>query len=180
MNDDQTICVITAGPAAGKTSTLRELNARGYFTSPEAARCVIDQYISTGGTAEEVRSKENFQQMIADKQRQIISNIPDDEDVVFMDRSIADGLVFGSMYDEQEYLEELEDEARDRYDFVFRLEQLPFEEDYARTESPEEAEEIHDRLRDKYQELGYNVIDIPLSTVERRADTIEDIVLHDR
>lgn len=50
--------VITAGPSAGKTSTLRELSARGHYIIPEAARMHIDQQISEGRKKlEEVQNK---------------------------------------------------------------------------------------------------------------------------
>lgn len=55
-----TVNVITAGPSAGKSSTIRELSARGYRTLPEAARILFDQAISEGRDSEAVREDDDF------------------------------------------------------------------------------------------------------------------------
>lgn len=178
--------VITAGPSAGKTSTLRELSARGYYVAPEAARLHIDQKISEGVPEEEIHSDPDFQDSIIELDRELENRLPENE-TVFMDRSLADNAAyiryFGDTVPEQtgrarktgdmKQVEALLEEVENRYDNVFLLEQLPFEDDYARQENAEQAEELHSELRQAYLDAGYEVIDVPLKPIDERADDIE-------
>jgi|APHM01.1.fsa_nt_gi Predicted ATPase len=178
--------VITAGPSAGKTTTLRELSARGHYIVPEAARLYIDQEISEGRDEEEVLSDPDFQEDILQIDRRLENNIPEDQDTVFMDRSLMDNAAYLRYFGDTEVpqtgiakkpedlrmAEQVLEDGTGRYDNVFMLEQLPFEDDYARREDPQQAKELHEELRDAYQDAGYNPIDIELAPVDQRADEI--------
>jgi predicted ATPase len=167
--------VITAGPSAGKTSVIRELSARGYRTAPEGARIVLDQAVSEGVDVKEWRTEhpQEYQDEVIDTDLRIQRNIPTDE-TVFMDRSVADNIAYARLTD-REIPDGLSEYAGE-YDTVFLLEQIPFEDDYARTEDEKMAQEVHEELRAVYEELGYTVIDVDLMPVDRRVDYIEHVV----
>jgi len=165
--------VITAGPSAGKSSVIRELAARGYEIRPEAARIVLDQKISEGVDIEEYREKPQFNMDVTRKDVQIISNT-NSEDHVFFDRTIFDNIAYRELFNlavsDQIY------EYKEEFDTVFMLEQLEYQDDAVRTEDETEARVIHNKLRDVYEyQLGFNVIDVPVMTVEKRVDKIEEI-----
>lgn len=170
--------VITAGPSAGKSSVIRELCARGYRIGPEAARIVIDQLVSEGTDAKEYRMEhgEEYQDRVIETDLRIMENLPQDE-TVFMDRAVADNIAYSRLFLDRE-VPHLVEVAKDQFGEVFRLEQIEFEEDYARTEDEESSSEIHAKLKDVYEELGYEVTDIPLAPVDERADMIESHI-HD-
>lgn len=169
-----TIHVITAGPSAGKSSVIRELGARGHRTLPEAARIAIDQKISEGVDADEVREIDGFQQYVEMTDRRIERNA--DSDVTyFSDRSLVDNIVYRRI-DDGYVPQELLETCRGRYDTVFMLEQLSFRDDYARDEDAQEAREIHQRLRATYEALGYDVIDVPVMPIDERVDAIESVI----
>lgn len=162
--------ILTAGPRAGKTATLRDLSIRGHTVVPESARAIIDREISRGRSQEEmVRSKE-FQESVMELIRSVESGLSP-EKFLFMDRSILDGAAYIRYFHDEERNEIL-DYARDRYDNVFLLEQLPYKEDYAREESKKEAEEIHKEVRRTYRDAGYNLIEIPVAPIEERVQMI--------
>lgn len=167
--------VLTAGPSAGKTSVINELSARGYRTAPEGARVVLDQAVSDGRDPKAWRedSPQEYQDHVIAADKRIQANLPD-VGHVFMDRSIADNIAYSRLTD-RSVPDAVWDLAR-QYDTVFQLEQIPFEDDYARTEDEQMAESIHEELRSVYQELGYTVIDVDLMPVDRRADFIEHCV----
>lgn len=171
------INVITAGPRAGKSSTLRELGARGYRTLPEGARIVFDQKISEGLDSEETRELDNFRELLKEKNRQVESHIPEDE-VVFLDRSIIDNLAFMELNNELISREFIMECKQKEYDNVFLLDRLPMKQDDVRDESEEEAKRVHELLRAWYEKFGFNVVDVPLMTVEERADLIEKQITH--
>lgn len=165
--------VITAGPSAGKTSTIRELAARGYRTAPEGARIVLDQLVSEGTDPKEFREEngQKYQELVINADLRVEKNTPTDE-TVFMDRSVIDNFAYSRLTD-REVSDDLWELCKDRYGLVFRLDRLTFDDDYARTEDEEMAEEIHAELRSVYEELGYDVIDVPVMPVDERADFIE-------
>lgn len=169
--------VITAGPSAGKSSVVRELSARGYRTGPEGARLVIDQAVSDGEDVDDLRSRQEYQDRVVDANLRIERNLPDPgEQHVFLDRSLADNIAYSRLFD-RELPDNIEETCRDRYDTVFLLERIDYTEDYARTEDPSEAMQIHEELRQVYEELGYTVLDVPLEPVDRRAKMIEDHIV---
>lgn len=163
-------CVLTAGPCAGKTSTIRELLARGYNVAPEASRLVIDQKISEG--YDDPQSHEDFPQWVEKKDRQIERRLERDaSDVVFLDRSLADNIAYQRLFNGGTY-QSLVDECIGRYQTVFLLEQLPLENDYARKEDEETAREIHEELRTTYEDLGYDVVEVPVMPIDERVDFV--------
>jgi len=165
--------VITAGPSAGKTSTIRELAARGHRVAPEGARVVIDQLVSEGYDVKEFREEngQEYQNMVIESDLRIQSNLPEDE-TVFMDRSAADSIAYARLTD-REVPDDLIDRCADTYGLVFRLDQIDFEEDYARTEDEKMAQQVHEELGAIYKEMGYTVVDVPVLPVDERADFIE-------
>lgn len=165
--------VITAGPSAGKSSTIRELSARGHQTLPEAARIVFDQAISEGNDPATLRKRDDYHELIEERDREIESHIGDG--VVFLDRSLADNIAYRTYYgnDDRKKINELKQECVEMYDNVFILERIDFVNDEVRVEDEEEAQEIHQLLIDTYEQLGYDPIHIPVMPVDERADKIE-------
>lgn len=166
--------VITAGPSAGKSSTIREISARGYRTGPEAARILFDQSISEGGDPEAVRAADDFHERVEAIDRRIESNLPDE--VTFLDRSLADNVAYRRHFDSP-VPDALLATCRDRYEHVFLLERIGFEDDEVRSEDEAEARELHEEIRTAYQDLGYEVTDVPLMPVDERADFIETVAV---
>lgn len=164
--------VITAGPSAGKSSTIRELSARGYMTLPESARLFINQKISEGEDPEEIREKYEFQKNLIEIDKKIENNNLGNQ-TVFMDRSLADNIAY-MRHNGEEPPEELFNICEERYDNIFLLERLDFEDDEARNEDEEEAEEIHTQIREAYLDLGYSINEIPVVSVSDRVDMILD------
>lgn len=164
--------VITAGPSAGKSSTIRELSARGFQTLPEAARIVLDQAISEGKEPEKVKKEEDFHEQVETVDRQIQRQIREDEHT-FLDRSLADNIAYRQLNPNADVPEKLIQEVQNKYDTIFVLERIEFKDDAVRTEDDEQAEEIHQQLIQTYINLGYEPIIVPLEPVDRRADFIE-------
>ena len=165
--------VLTAGPSAGKSSTIRELSARGYTIAPEGARIVLDQLVSEGIKPKQYRHEhpQEYQDAVIEADLRIQSNLPEDE-IVFMDRSAVDNIAYSNLTD-RDVPDELYDTCRDVYGTIFRLDQIEFDDDYARTEDEKMSTEIHRELGDVYDSLGYEVVDVPVMPVDERADYIE-------
>lgn len=166
--------VITAGPSAGKSSTLRELSGRGYRTVPEAARLHIDQKVSEGLDPKEVREQGDFQEQVEDRDFWLRSRVPPTgNETIFFDRSLADNIAYRRHYG-KEIPVSLIEKCWGVYDTVFLLDRLEFEDDYARSEDRKEAAQLHDEIRTAYRLLGHEPIEVPLIPVDERADFIVD------
>lgn len=165
--------VITGGPCTGKTSVIENLKELGYYTLPEAAREVIEEQEKTGSDALPWKDKLKFQNLVLKKQMERERSIPENAEMVFLDRGIPDGIAYlriAGIPVPEEYYSAAE---KYRYDFVFLLEELPFfENDGARRESPGERKIIQREIKNVYEELGYEVAEVPFMSVKERTDYI--------
>lgn len=173
MNKNQHWYVLTGGPSAGKTGTLKRIAQRGYKTVPEPARVLIDNEMEKGLELAQIRSDEvAFEYRCIELKQQMDAECKPEE-VVFFDRGMPDVLA---------YLRSLGDKPNEvhhkiltqsPYAKVFILEMGEFQTDYARTETAEQAMEIQAELEKVYVELGYQPVHVPwMDTPEIRADYV--------
>ena len=90
--------------------------------------------------------------------------------IVFFDRGIPDVLAYMDFFD-QSYGKEFENiAASNRYDAVFLLPiwKEIYISDSERFESYSEALSIQRHLKETYRSLGYNVVEVPKVSVEKR------------
>ncbi|OGE88924.1 MAG: hypothetical protein A2760_04170 [Candidatus Doudnabacteria bacterium RIFCSPHIGHO2_01_FULL_50_67] len=164
--------VITGGPSSGKTTVLELIEHRGFRVEHEAARIFIEQELKRGLTLRQIRADEAaFQRHILQLKNQLEQSLAAAEQI-FFDRGIPDSLAYYKFLNirptpaEQQLIESC------RYKKVFLLEPVAFAADHARTETAEEAAQIHGLLGQVYADLGLNVIAVPLSTPSKRRDFI--------
>jgi predicted ATPase len=163
--------VITGVPSSGKTTVLENLAKAGYRTVPEAARLLIDAGLAQGKTVAEIRSNEgDFQRRVVELKLKTEAELPLEE-VVFLDRAMPDSIAYYQLcgLDPQEARAVCQ---RGLYLKVFLMEPIAFEGDYARTESPDAIARLNGLLRDAYEQLGYEVVLVPLVSVEDRTQFI--------
>ncbi len=163
--------VITGGPSSGKTTVLKELEKLGYIIYPEAARVFIDEEMAKGKSLKEIRGNEaEFQRKILKIKIEVEKAAPKDK-IVFFDRAIPDSIAYYQIagLDLSEVLKFCQKKT---YKKIFFLEQLPFENDYARVEDKETIEKLNKLLKKSYKKLGYEVIKIPALSVKERVKEI--------
>ena len=163
--------VLTGGPCAGKTTTIFELEKRGFTVAPEPARLYIDKRLASGESIDAIKGDPNFCPQVVTQALEIYQSIPREE-ICFFDRSVPDSLAYYRAFNikvDATLLGALEGLF---FAKVFLLDLVDFENDEARDETPEEAARIHGLIADAYRELGYTTIEVPVMPVERRADFI--------
>lgn len=165
-------CVITGGPSSGKTTTVNLLKARGYETTIEHARHFLDTQRVTGRSVAEIRSNQAaFQRGILQMQIEQEASL-DPRALVFLDRALPDALAyyrFLHIPPDPMLIEALPSAS---YRKVFLLDLLPLVSDYARTEDAKAQRDIHDRLREVYEELGNTVEAVPVLPPGERVELI--------
>jgi predicted ATPase len=165
--------VITGGPGAGKTSLLRELARLGYQTAPESARAIIAERRARGESPRpdpKVFALEILRRDIENHER--LSATPD---WVFFDRAIPEALAM--VQEASAMAPEPVAALRLRHRFHRRVFVLPpwdaiYRQDAERDQTPAEALAVYRRVVDCYQALGYDLQQVPPSTVEERAGLV--------
>lgn len=164
--------VITGGPSSGKTTMITLLAQRGYRTTIELARHLIDTQRITGRTTAEIRANQReFQRsvfMMQLKQEQAL----DPDELCFLDRALPDSLAYYRYLELEPEPELLAALKRASYRKAFVLDLLPLARDYARTESSLAQHRIHSLLIEVYEELGCPVERVPVLPVEQRLEFI--------
>ena len=164
--------VIPGGPSSGKTTTVNLLKSRGYKTTVEHARHLIDTERVGGRTVEEIRKNQiAFQHRVLDMQVVEERGLSSQE-TVFLDRAIPDALAYYRFLDivpDEKILNALKNIS---YKKVFILDLLPLAPDYARTEDTEAQKRIHQLLTQVYESLPFPIIHVPVLPPEKRVDFI--------
>ncbi len=163
--------VITGGPSSGKTTVINELSKSGYIVIPETARVLINKEVSKGKTVEEIRKNEaEFQRKVLEMKIEIENNLPKDK-IIFFDRAIPDSIAYYQIcgIDPKEIMELCQ---KRKYRKIFFLEPLPFEKDCARTEDKQTVNNLNELLKECYENLGYEVINILVMSIKERVKKI--------
>jgi len=169
--------VITGGPGTGKSSIINELLKREYTCFEEISRQVtldarkdgIDQLFLTKPLL--------FSELLLEaRTKQYIASESADDNLVFLDRGLPDVVAYMD-YVNSDYPKHFTDTCKKLvYDNVFVL--APWQEifvsDSERYENFDQAVEIHHALLDTYKRFGYELIDVPFDSIEKRADFIID------
>jgi len=163
--------VVTGGPSSGKTKVIEYLAFLGYRIFPEAARLLLDIEQSKGKTIKELRKNEiEFQKKVLQMKIEAERRLPPKQ-IIFFDRGIPDSIAYYRLYRENP-APVIKASQKRKYKKVFLLEQLPFEKDYARIEDEDFAKNIQQLLYQSYLDLGYEVVKVPLGTIEERVKFI--------
>jgi predicted ATPase len=162
--------ILTGGPGSGKSSIILALEQLGEYTVREAAEDYIRLRQSQGIT--EPWKEEDFQKEILKLQLRRETRIPLEAERVWLDRGIADGLIYERKGTET--FREIETEAmKTKYEKVFLIESLKtYEKSVVRRESYEEATVLGEKLRETYEKLGYKIERIKPGTIEERLQQI--------
>lgn len=165
--------VITGGPSSGKTTIVNQLKKLGFSSTPEAARVLIDIGIGNGLSIQEIRRDEvQFNQSILCVQM-AMENILLPDHFCFHDRGTPDSLAYIRLSGGDESIARKFAMKR-KYNKIFLLDLLPFEKDYARTEDSYKAKQIEQLIYETYEELNYEVMPVPILTIDERVNFILD------
>lgn len=163
--------ILTGGPGTGKSSIILALERRGEYVVREAAEDTI-RYMQASGI-EEPWLRYDFQKEVVLLQQQREARIPESIERIFFDRGLYDSLAYIQKYGHPMFPEFLEATKDCMYDKVFLVENLGKCEntDY-RAESLEEALDLEKRQRENYEKLGFEIITVPVMTLEDRVNFV--------
>jgi len=167
--------VITGGPGSGKTTLLDALAAAGFATLPEAGRAIIRDQLAIGGSALPWSHPELFAELMLSWDLRSYRSARSEQGPVFFDRSVVDliGYLRLSGIGVPRHFRKAAETLRYRRR-VFVAPPWPeiFAQDSERKQSLEEARKTFDAVAEAYEELGYELVPLPLAPVGERRDFV--------
>ena len=165
------IIVIIGGPGTGKTTIINELIANGYCCYPEISRQVTLEAQKQGIEQLFLKNPLLFSELLLEgRKKQFESARNEPHKMVFLDRGIPDVLAY-MHYIGDSYPSFFDAACKEHiYSKIFIL--PPWEEiyisDQERYENFEQAKLIYNHLTETYQNYGYELIEVPKDSVDKR------------
>lgn len=137
----------------------------------EVARAYMDNELMKGKTLPEIKADEwAFERHILMEKVRIESTLEKDE-IIFFDRGVPDSIAYYKL-NGLDSTEPFQKSGEVRYQNVFLFERLRFLTDPVRTEDEKTARRLNRLIEESYQSLGYDIIHVPLLSVEERTEFI--------
>ena len=159
--------VITGPPSSGKTTLLNLFADAGERTSADSTRQLIADVTAAGRDAEEFRFADDFQPRVLEAMMAAEDRL-DPAERVFLEYALPCNIAFHRT----EGLGLVPGLAmaarRSRYEAVFILDPVGWENDEQRVEDAEYQAAVHQHMFDVYRELGYDPIRLPPLSPEDR------------
>lgn len=171
--------VVTGGPGSGKSSLIDAMNRRGYRTMPEAGRAIIQDQVRIGGAALPWADRTLFAELMLGWELRSYHEALENGAPVLMDRGIPDvvGYLTLSGLSVPAHVEEAAQiHPYNKQVFLAPYWDAIFIQDAERKQDPREAEATGNVMAETYTRLGYRIVELPLVSIERRADFMVDIL----
>lgn len=168
--------IITGGPGVGKTSLLNAVQQPAISIVPEVARDIIREQIEINGDTLPWRNTVQYTNLMLSRSiesYQNTLNIAQQESgkLFLFDRGIPDTICYATMTKHPD-LEKMKTTARN-YPYNKKIFLLPpwkaiYETDSERKQNWQEVMDTHIAMIQTYEELGYEIIQLPIGTLEKR------------
>jgi len=163
--------VITGAPCSGKTTVIRKLEQLGYPVVHEVARAYIDERLKNGETIDRIKADIlSFERRILYK-KIVIEQSLYKEETVFLDRAVPDSIGY-YILEGLDPDDPIQKSKLWRYKKIFFFDRICFEKDPVRSEDDKIASRIDGMLKKSYRMLGYEIIFVPMMTVNERVSFI--------
>jgi len=169
--------VFIGGPGTGKTTVLNELTKQGYTCMPEVSREVTLQAQKDGIDQLFLTKPLLFsEKLLEGREQQYITADQLKTDIVFFDRGIPSVFAYLNYFNTDFPEIFIEKSKTYKYTKIFQF--SPWKEIYTsdneRYETYEQSVAISKHISKAYTDLGYQVINVPFDTVEKRCQFILD------
>lgn len=169
--DSDRFFIVTGGPGAGKTTLLDALAAQGFHRTVEAGRAIIQDQVAIDGPALPWRDPTLFAEAMLVFDMRSYRLAEDTLGTVFFDRGVPDLIGYLRLMGLSVPAHMLKAAATFRYNrrvFIAPFWPEIFANDRERKQSPEEARRTCESIEETYRELGFEIIELPKSSVEDR------------
>ena len=173
--DSPNLFVVTGGLGCGKTTVLLELEKLGYSYAPEVARQIIQEQVRSGGRALPWDDRELYTKLMLEQSIESYKRHASSSQVTFADRGIPDTLGYARLIGLED-LSAIQSACSD-YRYARRVFFAPawkeiYATDQERKQDFAEAQRTCDQILEVYQECGYEIVELPRTAPEARAEFI--------
>jgi predicted ATPase len=169
------VIVITGGPGTGKTTLIEGLIKTGHYCLPEISREVIHEARKQGIEQLFLEKPLLFSELLLEgRKKQFQEALREENNKIFLDRGIPDILAY-MHYIGDSYPAFFDEACKNHtYSKVFILPpwKAIYRSDEHRYENFEQAKLIYSHLKETYEHYGYELIEVPINTVEKRIQFI--------
>jgi predicted ATPase len=163
--------VVTGGPGSGKSTFINALEQAGYARSVEAGRGIIQDQVAIGGHALPWCDPSAFAELMLCWEMRSYRIAQLQSGPVFFDRGVPD--VIGYLRLMRVPVPKHMEKAAETFRYnrrVFIASPWPdiFLQDSERKQDFEEAVQTYEEMATTYAEYGYELIEVPRSSVEKR------------
>lgn len=167
--------VITGGPGFGKSSIIKALEDKGYTVFHEISREIITDQKSKNGDVVPWKNHQAFNEAVFKGRLEQYHAATDSTKLYFFDRGLPDSLAY-LMADNNDIPAHFHEEIKIT-PYYHRVFYTPYWEeiyvkDNERWENLEYVKKIQQNILHFYKESGYELIEIPKTTVDERVNFI--------
>ncbi len=177
MSDCERFHVITGGPGSGKTSLIDALARAGHAHTVEAGRAIIQDQLAIDGPALPWRNPLAFAELMLSWELRSYRMAEATSGPVFFDRGVTDLVGYLTLVGQPVPAHITRAAQRFRYNRrVFVAPPWPaiYTQDAERKQTPEEAVRTYEALVTAYTDCGYELVSLPLLSVEERMRFVLD------
>ncbi|MBS0247497.1 MAG: AAA family ATPase [Proteobacteria bacterium] len=164
--------VITGGPGAGKSTLIAALAQAGCNVAQEAGRSIIQEQVAVGGRALPWADRSQFAWLMMERDIAAFEAMRQKSGTAYFDRGIPDVIGYLTLCELPVPAALQQAAERCRYNRrVFIMPPWPeiFAPDAERKQTQDEAEATYRAMVATYTACGYDLIDVPRTTVAERA-----------
>jgi len=173
--------VFAGGPGTGKSETLKALNKMGCHCFGEISRQITKEAQQQGIDQLFLKDPLLFsQKLLEGRVQQYLEAEQLSEKICFFDRGIPEITAYMHYKKEKVPAKFIEANHKHQYDqvFIFPIWHQIYTSDNERYESLEEALIIEKYIRKTYEQLNYDLIDVPQAGIDARTDFILNHIHH--
>lgn len=177
QNDCERFFVLTGGPGSGKTTLIEALQAKGFATAPEVGRGIIRDQMAIGGPALPWQDRALFSELMLAWELRSWHAAQGEPGPVFFDRGAPDTIGYLRLcgLPVPDHIAS----AAEKFRYARRVFVAPpwpeiFTQDEERKQTLDEAERTFRSVTGVYAELGYELVPLPLASVEERVRFVID------
>lgn len=167
--------IVTGGPGSGKTSLIEKLCETGYCCVSEVARKIIKEQIASHGNALPWSDTEKYSNSMLSYSIQDYMNLLESSELHFFDRGIPDTLGYVKLInilDKRNFIDAVQEFRYNPTVFILPPWEKIYESDNERKQNFQMAVATYQVMRNTYKNAGYNLIELPRTTISQRVDFI--------
>jgi predicted ATPase len=166
--------ILTGGPGSGKTTLLKALQNKGFECSEEASRQVIIEEVAKQTDCLPWIDLSCFARKTLERMIELYK--ASTNSVTFFDRGIPDIIAYlklARLPITSNYFKSSQKHTYQQTAFILPPWKEIYLNDPERWQTFEEAVVIYEALKETYQSLGFNLIELPKTTLEERVKIVE-------